>query len=247
LEATAPGVCTLDLHGITAVSGKDRAGLEQWATKLQAALAGVQLAASIGLGPSPNTAQHAARWGKGIEIVEDPAPFIAALPVAALEPSSDVAVLLERWGIRTVGELLALGQEALTARLGLEAWALFAAASCTVVRPLHLVHPTERFEESFEFEPEVETIEPLLFLLRRFVDQLSQRLGPRGFVAATLVLTLRLAVGDKLAARLRLPEPTREPDVLFRTCTLTWKRCAPNRRLRRSICACFRRKTSRSN
>lgn len=217
LEATALGVCTLDLRGIAAVSGKDHAGLEQWARKLQAALAGVQLAASIGLGPSPNTALHAARWGKGIEIVEEPAPFIAALPAAALEPSPDVAVLLERWGIRTVGELLALGQEALTARLGLEAWALFAAASCTRVRPLHLVHPTERFEESFEFEPEIETIEPLLFLLRRFVDQLSQRLQPRGFAAETLVLTLRLGSGGKLAARLRLPEPTREPDVLFRT------------------------------
>ncbi len=217
LEATAPGVCTLDLRGLAAVSGKDRAGLEEWARKLQAALAGVQLAASVGLGPTPNTAQHAARWGKGIELVEDPAPFIAGLPVAALEPSPDVAVLLERWGVRTTGELLALGQEALTARLGLEAWALFAAASCTTARPLHLVHPTERFEESFEFEPEVETLEPLLFLLRRFVDQLSQRLQPRGFAAETLVLTLRLAAGDKLAVRLRLPEPTREPEVLFRT------------------------------
>ena len=217
LETTAPGICTLDLRGIAAVSGLDSAGLEKWAGKLQRTLANVRLSASIGLGSAPNVAQHAARWGKGIEIVENPAPFIARLPIAALEPSPEVAVLLRRWGIRTVGELLALGQEALTERLGLEAWGLFAAASSATTRPLHLVHPTERFEESFEFAPEIETLEPLLFLLRRFVDQLSQRLQPRGFAAETLVLTLSLSSGEKVVCRVRMPQPTREPDVLFRT------------------------------
>jgi protein ImuB len=217
LEATAPGLCTLDLHNLAALAGAGRTVLEAWGRKLQVVLAGVQLSVAVGLGGTPNIARQAVRWGSGMEIVEAPNAFMAALPVAALEPSAEVALLLQRWGIRTVGELLALGQDALTARLGLEALALFAAASSTADRPLHLVHPTECFEESFDFNPEIETLEPLLFLLRRFVDHLSQRLEPRGLVAEELVLKLTLESGENVISRLRLPQPTRQPEILFRT------------------------------
>ena len=230
LEATAPGVCTLDLHGLAALSPfltpdcgspdslspPARSALVAWAEKLQKAVAQSQLTALIGIGSTPGVARHAATWGGGIEIVEHPDAFIAALPVAALAPSSDTAQLLNRWGIRTVGELRALGADALSQRLGLEALALLAAASSTTGRPLHLVHPSETFEESFQFESEVETIEPLLFLLRRFVDQLTDRLRLRGWVAQSLVLQLALESGQKLVSRLRLPQPTARPDVLFR-------------------------------
>jgi protein ImuB len=169
------------------------------------------------VGPTPNVARQGARWGSGIEIVEEPGAFIAALPVNALEPSPETTAILRRWGIQTVGELLGLGQEALTARLGLEALALFAAASSQASRPLQCVQPAERFEDAFEFEPEVETLEPLLFILRRFVDQLSLRLEPRGLIAEAMVLQLTLEAGEKVTTRLRLPQPTRRPDVLFRT------------------------------
>jgi protein ImuB len=141
---------------------------------------------------------------------------MSALPVEALEPAPGVAHLLKRWGIRSVGELVALGQEALTARLGLEALALFAAAATTMIRPLQLVCPLEQFEDTFEFEPAVETLQPLLFLLRRFVDQLTQRLDLRAFVAESLVLKLGLESGETLEAQLRIPQPTSRPDVLFR-------------------------------
>ena len=36
-------------------------------------------------------------------------------------------------------------------------------------RLLKLVPPPESFAETFEFENEIETIEPLLFMLRRFL------------------------------------------------------------------------------
>jgi protein ImuB len=212
LESTGPGLCTLDLRGISPTTG-----WTTWAEKLQQTLGQLELATSIGLGPTPQVARHAACWGKGIELVQNPAPFIAALPVSALELSKDVAVQLQRWGIRTVGELLALGQEALTERLGLEALALLAAASSTALRPLRLVEPPEHFHESFRFEPVVETLEPLLFLLRRFVDQLCPRLALRGLVAEVLLLHLTLESGESLAFRLAIPQPTSQADVLFRT------------------------------
>ncbi|MBC8002663.1 MAG: DNA polymerase Y family protein [Opitutaceae bacterium] len=216
IEATWAGLCTLDLRGLAALKDGNPLSLARWAGQLRQALAGLNLRARIGVGPTPNIARHAARWAGGIEIVEDPKQFLASLPVMALEPSSDVVDILGKWGIRTVGELLALGQEAVVDRLGLEALALFAAASTGATRPLKLVQPSETFEELFEFEHEIETLEPLLFILRRFVDQLSRRLEGVGFVAETLTLKLWLESGEILERQLRIPEATREADTLFR-------------------------------
>ena len=98
----------------------------------------------------------------------------------------------------------------------LPGFVLVAAASDTSLRPLHLVRPEERFDESFDFEHPVETMEPLLFLLRRFVDQISQRLENTGLVAETLTLRLRLESDEAIERKLRVPQPTRQADVLFR-------------------------------
>jgi protein ImuB len=150
------------------------------------------------------------------EVVTDPATFVAALSIQALEPTPAVAAILDQWGIRTVGELQALGPSAVTDRLGLEALALFAAADTHSTRPLRLVKPAEQFTETYDFEEPVETLEPVLFLFRRFVDQLSRRLAPSGLVAGELRWQLRLESGQTLDRTITVPDPTRHPDVLFR-------------------------------
>ncbi|HAB18634.1 MAG TPA: hypothetical protein PLX89_22065 [Verrucomicrobiota bacterium] len=217
LELTSLGMVTLDLRGLAALADNDPAALERWAQRLRAALAALDLRAQVGVGPTPNLARHAARWTDTLQIVIAPREFIAGLPVAALEPSTHVAEILAQWGIRSVGELLALGQAEVADRLGLEALALFAAASPTASRPLRCVRPSERFEEVFDFEEPVETLEPLLFLLRRFVDQLCLRLEPAGLVAQQLTLRLQLeSGGPALEQILRVPEPTRASEILFR-------------------------------
>ncbi len=214
LENTSPGLVTLDLHGLAELTDPGRQ--PTWAARLQATVAALGLRVQIGVGATPNLARHAALWSGGIQVVGEAGEFIARLPVAALDPTPHVAEILHQWGIRTVGEFLALGQDELAERFGLEALALFAAASPTACRPLHLVRPAERFEESWDFEHEVETVEPLLFLLRRFVEAFGQRLEALGLAAEQLVLRLRLASGQTREHRLRLPEPTRQPDALFR-------------------------------
>ena len=245
IENTAPGICTLDLRGLAELKGANVMALASWAGRLREKLASLNLHARIGAGPTPGVAGHAARWpaengpdgpepaggprSEGVErtshsahyencvsIIKEPQTFIAALPVAALEPSREVTLILRKWGIRTVGALLALGQAAVAERIGLEALALFAAASTTAMRPLNRVAAAEQFEEAFEFDHTVETIEPLLFILRRFVDQLSQRLELSSFAAELLTLRLRLESGEILERRLRIPQPTRQREILFR-------------------------------
>src|SRR2546428_13812470 len=88
-----------------------------------------------------------------------------------------ILAVLHKWGIHALGQLAALDKEDLRARLGPEAVRLWERANGTATRLLKFVQPPESFEESFEFEHEIETVEPLLFILRRFLEELSLRLS----------------------------------------------------------------------
>lgn len=124
--------------------------------------------------------------------------------------------ILHKWGVHTLGQLAALPQDELAARLGPEAVRLWEQANGKSSRLLRLVRPPEIFLEQIEFEHEIETAEPLLFVLRRFLDQLTHRLGALYFVAQEL--TLRLTFADKTAYqhRLQIPDPTNSVELLFR-------------------------------
>lgn len=216
LEWTHPGILTLDLSGLAELKKATAEQLRAWGERANQALKQQQYHTRIGIGPTSTLAQHAAQWGPPIQVVEHPEDFVNRLPIAALRPSSDVATLLEKWGIRTVGELMALGQAEVTERLGLEAFSLFAAASPHQNRPLKLVGLPDRYEEQYDFDPPIETSEPLLFLLRRWVDQFSHRLDGVGLVAGALTLRWRLESGRTSERCLRLPHPTAQSTILFR-------------------------------
>src|SRR5438094_8423913 len=104
-----------------------------------------------------------------------------------------ILTILHKWGIHTLGQLAVLDKEQLAARLGPEAVRMWERANGQSNRPLRLVHPPESFEESFEFEREIETADPLLFMLRRFLEQLAVRLGAIYLVAKELTLRITFA------------------------------------------------------
>src|SRR5205809_1745376 len=98
----------------------------------------------------------------------------------------EIFAILHKWGIHTLGQLAALDKEQLAARLGPEAVRMWERANGQSHRVLKLVRPPESFEENFEFEHEIETAEPLLFMLRRFLEQLTMRLNAIYLVAKEL-------------------------------------------------------------
>src|SRR6266481_5242878 len=137
--------------------------------------------------------------------------------------------ILHKWGIHTLGQLAALNKEELAARLGPGAVRMWERANGQSNRLLKLVRPPEAFEESFEFEHEIETAEPLLFMLRRFLEQLSLRLSAIYLVVKEL--TLRITFANPPAVRrngfaaantqiyqrvFKIPQPTNDVDLLFR-------------------------------
>jgi protein ImuB len=109
-----------------------------------------------------------------------------------------------------------LDKEALAARLGPEAVRLWERANGKSHRLLKLVRPPESFEESFEFDHEVETAEPLLFFLRRFLEQLALRLRAVYLVPKELALRISFANKTNYQHVFKIPQPTGDVDLLFR-------------------------------
>jgi len=141
---------------------------------------------------------------------------LAKIEAGKAHELQEILRILHKWGIHTLGQLAALDREELRARVGTEAVRLWERANGTATRLLKFVLPPESFEESFEFEREIETTEPLLFMLRRFLEQLAVRLGAIYLVAKEL--TLRITFGNKQRYErlFKIPQPTNNVDLLFR-------------------------------
>jgi protein ImuB len=124
--------------------------------------------------------------------------------------------ILHRWGIETLGQFAALEKEAVAARLGPIGLQLWERAAGKTTRLLKLVPVRESFEEAFEFENEIETSEPLLFMLRRFLQQFSVRLGALHLVASELQLEIAFSDKGSYSHRFKIPEPSNNIEILFR-------------------------------
>lgn len=124
--------------------------------------------------------------------------------------------ILHKWGVHTVGAFAALDKIDISTRLGPEAVRLWERAHGKSMRLLKLIEPPESFAESFEFEHEVETIEPLLFMLRRFLQQLSTRLNGIYLVVEELTLRISFSNRQEYERCFQIPQPTNDVDLLFR-------------------------------
>ena len=213
IELTALGVCTIEMKRL-GLQGK--AAMQARAGKIIEALARFDLDAKIGVAPTPELALLAAQGGESISVIEAVETFVKNLPVGCLQPTPEIAGILARWGIQTVGQFLSLGRNNVAARLGAEALELFKLVSRESARPLRLVSPPEHFSEQIEFENEVETLEPLIFVLNRFVEQLTARLEALYLVAGVLELNLGLSSGEQYNHVFKIPSPTGKAEILFR-------------------------------
>ena len=210
MEATSAGCVTVDVRGVKVPNWSE------WAGQIVARFATLELKAQVGVGPNPDLAFLAARKARPTLVVQTPNAFLAQLALTEIEPPPHLQALLHDWGIHTLGQLTSLPRGDFADRLGPDADRLWQRASGQVERLLRLVRPGEEFVEAFDFEQEIETVEPLLFILRRFLDQLTQRLAAVHRVAAHLTLTLPLDDGTEYERVFTIPSPTGEAEVLFR-------------------------------
>lgn len=143
--------------------------------------------------------------------------FLSPLPLQAADPNPEHVEILRLWGITTLGQLTALSKADVAQRLGPSGLALWERAAGQSTRPIQPLPPPQSFAAEMELEHLIESLEPLMFLLRRFVDRLCLDLQGVALVAAEIDLCLRLDDDKAHQRSIRLPEPTASADLLFRT------------------------------
>jgi protein ImuB len=209
IENSAPGICTLDLKG------KRIRKHSLWLRELLAQLRSIGLVAQAGVGLNPEIALQAAKIADPIlEILED-SNLLQSLALETLAPSPYLLDILRNWGVRTLGALTRLPREEIGQRLGLEALSLWDRAAGRSAKMLQLVQPPETVEELIDFEQPLETLEPLFFILRRFLERLTLRIESIYLLIAELHLRLTLEDGEKIVRILQIPAPTRDVEMLF--------------------------------
>lgn len=121
---------------------------------------------------------------------------------------------LSRWGLKTLGDLVALPAPDLFERLGETGVVLRQLARGEDIRPFVPDTPEEQFEESLELEWPVDRLEPLAFALGRLLDPLCARLERRCCGVGVLHVRLQLVSRKFCVRTLRIPAPIYDPRVL---------------------------------
>lgn len=197
-EDTAPGVVTLDL------SRRADASPEHWAPVAIAQLGELGLQARVGCATHPDLARRVAEQATEI------------WSVAGVEDVPALPEILAGWGIRTPEDFLALDRQEIGLRLGPAGLAVWDALAGRTSRALRFVQAPEVFREISEWEAGIETLEPLLFCLRRQLEQLSARVRNSWRLIRSLSFCLRSDDGQAIERTLTLAAPSAEPDRLFR-------------------------------
>ena len=192
MENTAADTIVLDLAGLNSLFGSD----EGIAGDLSRRALSLGLATHVAVAANIEVAIHAARGFTGVTVIPDgeESRRIGVLPVHVLFPSEESLATLDRWGIKTCGDLAALPLLELSERLGQEGVRLHELARGASVRSLVLAEPSLSFREELELDTAEEELEPVSFLLGRLLDQLCARLQARA--QAATAIHLRFDLGD---------------------------------------------------
>lgn len=218
-ESGAGGVVYLDVTGIEHhfPAATERAAELEAGRAMAAAAEALGLPVWVGLAGSKLAARVAADEGASPTVVPpgEEVDFLAPLPLERLCPEVGVAATLERWGIRSVGELARLPPDQVASRLGETGRRLQAVARGRDPAPLAPREPPPSFREGMELEWPLVSLEPFLFLGRTALERLCRRLEARGLACARLDLALRLEPDGHDERSLELPAPTTEVKVLL--------------------------------
>jgi protein ImuB len=173
----------------------------------------------VAVAGSQTAARLLARARTGLTVADvDAAGALGSLPLAVLQSfdgrDPKPFEVLQRWGLRTLGELAALPAGDLSARLGQRGVTLQRLARGIDPRPLVPDPGVPRFIASMELEWPIEALEPLSFVFARLLDPLSAALARADRAAAAVRLDLRLTDRTMHTRQLQLPAAMRDARVL---------------------------------
>jgi protein ImuB len=190
----------------------------QLAERLREELAAAGFRASIAVSANFHTARMKAASMRGVAVIPEgaEAEALAKLPIAALELEEEYAATFALWGIGTLGELAALPEAELVARMGPKAQRWRALARGEAEHTFELIEAEFALEEFCEFETPVEQIDSLLFMGARMIDCLTTRAAGRALALRSLTAEMGLEGGRTHGCAIRPAVPTIDRKFLLK-------------------------------
>lgn len=206
--------CVLDIAGTERLFGPPAALAE----RMREALAGAGFRASVAVSANFHAALLKAGASRGITVIPEgqEAAALASLLLDALNLPEKEAEALAIWGIRTLGELAALPETELIARLGQDGKHWREIASGTLPHPFQPVEAQFSLREFCEFDWAVEQIDSLLFVAARMIDSLATRAAAHALALAQLNIAMQLEGGQSHNLTLKPALPTTDRKFLLK-------------------------------
>ena len=184
VEAVEPGVCAFGARGPARYFGGETA----LAGRITAALADLDVRARAGVGVADGlfAAHLAARAARPVLVIPPgrTAEFLARQPVSVLvgqDPAGpDLVGLLNRLGLRTLGDLAALPAGDVASRFGTAGETAHRLARGLGSRPLAVRRPAEDLSVTQEFDPPEPLAEPVVFAAKALAERMHEGLTARG-------------------------------------------------------------------
>jgi protein ImuB len=202
VEAVEPGVCAFGARGPARYFG----GEKELAVRIIAAVADLGVQAQVGVADGLFAAQLAAdgvRSARGRPVLVVPpgrtAEFLARQPVSVLADqdlaSQDLVGLLNRLGLRALGNLAALPAGDVASRFGTAGETVHRLARGLGSRPLAVRPPAEDLSVTQEFDPPEPLAEPVVFAAKALAEQMHEGLTARGLTCVRVQVRVISADG----------------------------------------------------
>jgi len=209
VEIVEPGVCAFGARGPARYFGGETA----LATRIIAALAdlGIQVGVADGLFAALLAARHQPHGTPEQPELQDQvtivppggaARFLAAQPVSVLA-DQDLARLLDRLGLGTLGDFAALPARDVASRFGDTGECAHRLARGLDSRPLAAQKPPADLSVAQEFDPPEPRAEPVVFAAKALAERLHDGLAARGLTCVRVQVTATWADGRESSRRWR--------------------------------------------
>jgi protein ImuB len=180
------GLCTRVLEAIKEVGTVEtRVGIADgaFAARLAARTAGASASAVI---PPGESGQFLAPWSVGVL-------------AGVVTDGEALALLLERLGLPTLGDLAGLAEASVLARFGVDGARAHRLARGLAEHTAPPVPPPPDLAETCEFDPPAERVDEVAFAFKALADQLLSRLDALGLSCTHVVVEAETEHGEHLA------------------------------------------------
>lgn len=204
-----PEALLLEISGSLKLFG----GLERILGSLKQGLTDLGFSAALAVAPTAQAALWLARAGRSAVVGDDDLrQALDDLPLEALRLGDASAELLDRLGIRTLGELLALPRDGVARRFGQPLLDVLDRALGDQADPRSFFIPPPRFFAALELPAEAIQAEALLFAAHRLLAQLEGYLAARAGGVQRFTLRLFHREGKATELPIGLVAPSRHSE-----------------------------------